>query len=43
MTGETYSAELTVTEAQDVATYREVWQRLSEGAHDWQTWHQRHG
>lgn len=43
VTVETYSAELTVTEAQDVATYRQVWQRLSEGAHDWQAWHHRHG
>ena len=32
VTVETYSAELTVTEAHDLARYREVWQRLSAAA-----------
>lgn len=32
VTVETYSAELTVTDAADVARYREVWRRLSETA-----------
>lgn len=32
VTVETYSAELTVTEAHDLARYRQVWERLSESA-----------
>jgi transcriptional regulator with XRE-family HTH domain len=35
VTVETYSAEMTVADTQDIQTYREVWQRLADGATEW--------
>jgi len=40
---ETYSAELWVTDVQDVARYKEVWDRLSEQTVEGADWIRRHG